>query len=346
MRYQLPALEALQGRNLTLREQTRLASNPDQLRWQAIFPRRETRSIRISEITQREFRPIGLRREWNAQGHEIPDVLPPRRDFEMIPINPKHTFDEHYLQLLTERTEGVDSVAAGIIMKDVDEWASILAGAAYRQIEVDAFEAWALGQITVLDPVTKEATVVSLGLDAARYVAEGEAWNVVTGGAYARLVYHLDAAQDMLGGVGAIRMRRATLNTVVATAPTSTAIPRVTAGNIEQVLEQEGYGEVRVIIDERTYDKPTTNPLVTSPTKYVPTGRVLFQPPSGVVGATHFAPVARAFEYASKDRRVNRNDVALFLNPQNNGKTLEEEAQLNAIPMPIEQAVYVVNAGF
>jgi hypothetical protein len=343
MRYQAPVLEALQGRNLTIREQTRLASNPDTLRWPAIFPRRETRSVKVSEIVQREFRPIGLRRVWNAQGHEIPDLQPSRMDFEMIPINPKHTFDELYMQLLTERTMGVDAQIASVIMKDVDEWAQILADASYRQIEVDAFEAWALGAITVLDPVTKEATVVSLGLDAARYVTEGTAWATVAN-AYTRLVYHIDAAQDMLGGVGAIRMRRATLNEVVADAPTSTSIPRVTAGNIEQVLEQEGYGEIRIIIDERTYDKPTTNPLVTTPTKYVPTGRVLFQPPSGIVGATHFAPVARAFEYADKDRRVNRNDVAIFLSPENNGKTLEEEAQLNCIPMPVEQNVYVVNA--
>lgn len=337
----LDQIPALTNANLTIREQTRLADNPLDLRYRAIFPRVPTSSVKLSSITNVDFRPTGGRREWNAQGREIPEKLGPRRDFEMVPINPTHHIDERTLQLYGE--SGVDELVRRGVIGDVNTWPARLADAVERQLERDAFEAWSTGAITVMDPKTGTTLTVSLGFDAARYVTEGTAWATVAN-AYDRFLFHIGEAQRLMGSVGAVRMRRATINEVVKDAPTGANGMRPTITNIRDRVVEEGFPDVSIIIDERTYDAWTDGGSAGAAANYVPTGRVLFQPANGVVGNTHVAPVTRAYDFLSGANRSLAQGVVIFKSEKNDGKTLLIEAQENSLPMPEERYTYVVNA--
>lgn len=336
----LTRVDALSPANLTIREQTRLAENPNQLRWRAIFPRTPAPSVRLSELAAVDFRPIGGRREWNADGREIPEILGAQRDWEMIPINPVHHIDERRLQFLRERAQGVNELLTRGVVKDIDAWATTLADAADRQIEYDAFQVWAQNQFTVMDPKSGQTVTVSAGIAADRYVAAATTF-AAAANAYTDFMGYLADAQAKLGSVGAVRMRRARLNEILADAPAFSG-DRMSLAGLRERVNAEGFGDVLIVIDERTYHSFTDGGSAYSTGYFVPADRLLFQPGDGVVGQTHFAPVTRAYDYMSPQQVDNVQDFTIFYSPENNGKTLKEEAQANALPIPDESRVYVV----
>ena len=336
----LGRVEALTPANLTLRERARLVENPNDLRWRGIFPKVDAASIKLSDLSAVDFRPIGGRREWNAQGREIPEVLGPIRNAEMVPINPTHHIDERAMQLLRERAQGLDQLITAGVVKDVDAWATTLADAADRQIEFDAFQAWFQNAITVMDPKTGTTVSVSAGISSARYVSASTTLAAATN-AYIDFMGYLADAQSKLGSVGAVRLRRARLNEVLADAPAFQG-DRMSLAGLKGRIDAEGYGAVEIIVDERTYDAFTDGGSAVSATNYVPLDRMAIQPAGGVVGRTHFAPVTRAYDYMSLANVKTVNDFTVFHSEKNDGKTLMVEAQANALTLPDENAVYVV----
>lgn len=338
----LSRMERLSPANLTVREQARLAENPNDLRWRAIFPRIEAPSIKISEITATDFRPIGGRREWNAQGREIIEVLGPIINAEMVPINPTHHIDERQMQRLRERAQGVGQLIDAGIVKDVDQWATALADAADRQIEADAFQAWYMNQITVMDPKRGGTVTVSAGISGARYVAAATTLAAAPN-AYNNFLTYLQDAQSMMGSVGAVRLRMGLLREIVADTPNGVGGTGSTRSGLQEWLDREGFGGVQIVVDERTYHSFTDGGSAYTTAYYVPANRMAFQPANGVVGNTHFAPVTRAYDYipgAGATRNIN--DFVVMHGEKNDGKTLLVEAQANALPLPVEQFVYVV----
>lgn len=336
----LGAVEALSPANLTIREQARLDANPNDLRWRAIFPYQDAPSVRLSELSAVDFRPIGGRREWNADGREIPELLGARANFEMVPINPTRHLDERRLQFLRERAQGVSELLTRGVVKDVDGWATALADAADRQIEYDAFQVWAYNRFVVMDPKRGDTVTVNAGIDASRYVAAATTLAGATN-AFTDFMGYLADAQTRMGSIGAVRMRRARLNDILADAPAFQG-DRLTLAGLQERINNEGYGDVRIVIDERTFHDFVDGGSATTTGYYVPADRLLFQPAGGVVGQTHFAPVTRAYDYMDPNVVQNIQDFTVFYSEQNDGKTLKVEAQANALPVPIEQYVYVV----
>lgn len=341
----LTKIAALTPANLTIREAARLADNPLDLRYRAIFPRIAAASIRISTITTVDFRPVGGRREWNAQGREIPRNLGPSSNWEMVPINPTHHIDEHELQLLGE--SGVEELVRRGVMDSVDTWPTRLADACERQLERDAFEAWYKGQITVMDPKTGATVVVDLGFDQpTTYPTAGTAWDDPGEDAYLNLLTAIQAAQSKFGGaVGAARTHRTVISAIVADAPDGPSGLRPTVSSLQDRVREEGFPNFALVIDERTVDEFTDGGSATSPSYLVPDGLIAFQPADGIVGNTHVAPVTRAYDFLAGANRKLANGVAIFLSEKNDGKTLLIEAQENAIPLPEERRTYVADSG-
>lgn len=340
----LDSITALTPANLTIREATRLAENPLDLRYRAIFPRVNAPSIKLSDITTVDFRPIGGRREWNAQGREIPEKLGPARNFEMVPINPTHHIDERMLQLFGE--SGVQELLRRGVIGDLTTWPQRLADATERQLEAEAFEAWYTGLITVMDPKTGETVVVSMGFDqATSYPTAGTPWDDGGEDAYVNLLAGIQAAQTKMGSVGAVRTRRAVYREIIADAPDGPNGLRPTFSTLQDRVREEGFPDIQLVIDERTYDKFTDGGNTTTATNYVPAGLVGFQPQTGVVGATHVAPVVRAYDFLTGGNRSLANGVVIFRSPKNEGKTLLIEAQQNAIVLPDENKTYVLDSG-
>lgn len=346
----LARMPELTVRNLTIREQARLAENPLDLRWEAIAPRTPVDSIKLSEITTVDFRPVGGRREWNAQGREIPERIGPAREFEMVPINPTHHINERQLQLLKERANGMDELVRRGIMKDVNTWPTALADAGARQIERDWFEAWYLNVITVMDPKDGATVTVDIGIDAAKHITEGSTWVATAGSAWnawTRLTFHAAAYRRVAGSLGAIRTRQAVIDMIVAAAPAGANGIATTEASLSQRFGEAGFQGVVFIADERTYDDFTDGGGDTVERFYVPDGHLAFQPANGRVGRTYFAPVTRADDYLNRaDIDAGRTrDFVQMRREKNGGKTLMLECQANAISLPEEQFTYVVDTG-
>jgi len=333
---------ALTARNLTVREATRLAENPLDLRYPGIFPRIPAASIKLSSITTVDFRPIGGRREWNAQGREIPEKTGPAREFEMVPINPTHHIDERMMQLFGE--SGFEELARRNVIGTIDTWPTRLADACERQLEAEAFEAWYNGTITVMDPKTGNTVPVSMGFDqATTYPTAGTIWSDAGEDAYQNFLTSLQAAESKMGPVGAARTRRAVYREIIKDAPDGPSGLRPTFGSLQDRVREEGFPNVQLIIDERTYHAWTDGGSATSAAYYVPAGKIAFQPSNGQVGNTHVAPVVRAFDFLSGADRSLANGVVIFRSEKNEGKTLLIEAQENAIAIPEEATTYVVD---
>jgi hypothetical protein len=342
----LAQIERLTASNLTIREQARLAENPNDLRWRSIFPKRNVDSVRLSEFTDVDFRPAGGRREWNAQPREIPEVLGTRRDWEMIPINPKHTIDERRLQHLEERAalpQGglVRELYDGGIIADVDEWSTRLTNAADVQIEADGFRTWFYNDIVIKDTKSNRSVTVSMGNAADRYVAAGTTLNAATNAWRDFLGYARDARSKM-GSLGGVRLRQSALTEILIDAPAPSG-DMATMQSLNQRMNAEGFGNFQFIVDERTYHDFTDGGNAYGTQYYVPETRMAFQPANGIVGSTAFAPVTRAWRMGI-DAAVVRNvrDFTTFYSAENRGMTLVMEAQANALTLPTEQFVYVV----
>ncbi len=339
----LDTLPELSLRNLTVREAARLADNPLDLRYRSIFPRTPTESIDISEITTVDFRPVGGRRDWNAQAREVPEKFGPTRKWSMIPINYSKHIDELMLQKFGE--SGIQELVRRRILKGVNEWPTELADACERQLERDAFESWFTGQITILDTKSNATATVALGFDqATSYPTAGTAWNDPSEDAYENFLVAAQAAYTKFGGaVGAARTHRSVLNAIVATAPDGPNGLRPTLATLQERVREEGFANITLINDERTYDEFTDGGSATTTKYYVPEGLIGFQPADGVVGATHVAPVVRAYDFLSGNDRSLANGVVILRSAKNDGKTLMIEAQENALSMPEERRVYVVD---
>lgn len=339
----LARIESLSPAALTVREQARLQLNPNEVRWRDIAPRRDADDITISALEQVDYRPTAEFRDWNADGREIPEVFGPKVAVEMSPITATKHIDERRLQKLRQVNPRIPQLVTDGIIADVQSWPSRLSDAVDRRIEKALFQQWATNSMTVMDPKTGSTVTVPRGIAGARYVTEGTAWNVVAN-AYTRLLYHLGEAQRLMGSVGAVRMRRATALEVIADAPTGIGGVAPTLMDVSDRIAREGFGQVTLIIDERTHDAFTDGGSASTSTAYIPTGKVLFQPASGRIGAVHFAPVTRAYEYVAQDQRANLRDIVVLYSPQNNGKTLLIEGEAIAIPLVEEQSTYVVDA--
>ena len=338
----LDQIAALTPTNLTIQEATRTAENPLDLRYRAIFPRIPTDSVKLSSITTVDFRPIGGRREWNAQGREVPEKLGPARNFEMVPINPTHHIDERTMQLFGE--SGVQELLRRGVIGSLQTWPQRLADATERQLEVEAFLAWYNGTITVMDPKSGTTVTVSMGFDqATSYPTAGTIWSDPGQDAYQNFLVALQAAQTKFGAVGAARMRRPVVREIVADAPDGPNGLRPTVTSLQDRVREEGFPDVQLVIDERTYDAWTDGGSATTSTNYVPAGKIAFQPASGVVGNTHVAPVVRAYDFLTGGNRSLANGLVIFRSEKNDGKTLLIEAQQNALALPDESKVYVVD---
>lgn len=339
----IDAIAALSPANLTVFQAARLADNPLDLRYRAIFPRVNTASIRLSSITTVDFRPVGGRREWNAQGREVPENLGPTSELEMVPINFTKHIDERMMQLFGE--SGVQELMRRGIINSIETWPTVLADACERQLERDAFEAWFTGILTVKDTKTNASATITLPFtQATTYPTPGTAWDDPAEDAYVNFLEALQAAQSKFGGnVGGARTHRTVLAAIVADAPDGPNGLRPTITSLQDRVREEGFPNVSLIIDERTFDEFTDGGSATSSGYYVPDGLIGFQPGDGVVGATHVAPVTRAYDFLTGGNRSLANGVVIFRSEKNDGKTLLIEAQENALSVPEERRTYVVD---
>lgn len=341
------------ARNLTIREQTRLAENPNENRWHALFPRRGVNSIKLSELERPlELRLVADRREWNAKGRMAHLEHGPAREMEITPIEMEYVIGERELTLLRE--SGIEAILRAGVIRTVDRWATALADYVDNGLEYEAFKGWQTGTIVARDAKTGQTATATLGISPDRYVVEDEDYGTLEattpGSAWEQFLLRLEESEQFYrtAPAKAVRLRRAMLKLLRQSAAQYYGVEAGTVFTMQDVLDNladEGYADFQFIVDERTLDRYTGAGFEHEAVKLVEETKLLFQPASGVIGFTPFAPVVRAYDFVGDGEGDIVRNIGIFLMEENEGKSLKIQAQANAVPLPDPEAVYVVDAG-
>lgn len=321
----------------------------DVLLWDTFMPREDVDSTNLYSVTTLDYRPAADRREWNARGRLIPAPAPARRRVSIVPIEARDKIDEAEMQRLNESVSGNAELIRDIIGVTIPRRTDRLVDSVYRRLELDAFTAWTAGTITQRNPENAAQTyVASFGFDAARINTAATAWNDAGVNAYTLLQAWITAAQDLVGPIKGAMLRLTTLNAILADAPNLPNSVVMTRSMLEERIQQDKGGPFQFFVNEHRVDVFTDGGLTTARTNVWPAQRIAAVPSDGRIGRTAFAPVVRAMEISQQvgaEGGIDVRGVTVFSEESNGGRELSIEAQLNALPIPEEQRVYVTNVG-
>ncbi len=335
---------------LTVRAQARSAIDLGLVNSPAFFPRVDARGVKLSDITTLDARPVADRREWNAPGRQIPLAVPSFRDVEMIPVESYFKLEEQEMQKIMEGALGNEAVFRQIVGPDIPTRVDRLVSANIRRIDLDAFRAWALGVITVRNPQGSGADkTVDFQFSSSRYTTP-TAWTgtPTTGTAWTQFLTETYNAETLMGATRGAVMRRSTFVAIQYTAPlgTNQAYP-LSRAELERRLGEELGHPFTIIVFEDSVDVFDDGGQAYTRTKIWPANRVAWIPDSGIIGSTYYAPTVNGFQMAnaSPDMAIDVRGMSVVRTVANEGKELSVRCQVNALAVPNEQALYVVNAG-
>jgi hypothetical protein len=342
-------IDELSPAALTVRAQTISPNDNGRLKWDGFFPRRNVDSVDLDDVTTLDYRPASDRREWNQRGRLIPIKTPTTRKVSIVPIEGNYLWGEYELQKLNERALGNAALIAGIMQSTVPGRVDAIAMANYRRLEVDAFSAWALGTVTQRNPQNAAETfAASFGFDAARYATAATAWNDPGLNAYTELLAFLDDAIDAVGPIKGVISRRNLVTEVLADAPDLAGGAQMTFVQLEQRIQDDLGSEFRFYPMEDTVEVFTDGGTASTSTKVWAAEKVAVVPAGTAVGYTAFAPVIRAMDIARQlpQARIDTNGQTAFYEQHNGNRELTLEVQVNAMPVPDEQKMFVIDVGF
>lgn len=334
---------------LTVRAQAVSPNDNGRLLWDIFFPRQNVDSVDLKDVTTIDYRPASDRREWNQRGRLVPVKTPNLRDISIVPIEGYYHWGEYELQKLNERATGNAALIAEIMQANLPDRVTAISSANYRRLEVDTFEAWALGRITQRNPQNAAETyLASFNFDSARYQTAGTAWNDPSLNAYDEFLDWLDDAINAVGGVRGAVCRRNFIKEVLADAPDLAGGARMTLVQLEQRIQDDLGSDFKFYPIENTVEVFNDGGTASTSTKIWTAQKVAAVPLGTVVGKAAFAPVVRAMDIARQlpQAKVDTNGQTAFYEEHNNGRELSVEVQVNAAPIPDEQKMFLIDVGF
>lgn len=341
----IPLVEELSPAALTVVAQTISPNDQGRLKWDIFFPRQDVDSVDIKEVTTLDFRPVSDRREWNSPGRLIPDKTPDFRDLSIVPVEGYYKWAEYEMQKIAERA-GVNEAAVNqIIGRSIPGKVAQIVEANYRRIEVDAFKAWATGQVVAMNPQTGTTYTTDFDFDTARLTTAGTAWDDPGENAYDLLISFLEGAEDLIGGIRGVVLRTALLRAIQADAPDLIGGVRMTRAQLADRVSDDLGAPFQFFLFDDTVETFTDGGLATTSTNVWPAGYIAAVPASGTVGRTVFAPVRRAMELARAlpAAGIDTRGMTAYYDEANTGKELKVEVQCNPFTIPNEQKVRVEN---
>lgn len=344
----LATADRLSPAALTVRAQTLSPNDNGQLLWDIFFPRQDVDSVDLNDVTTIDERPVADRREWNGRGRYVPLQVPTTRKVSIIPVEAYDKIEEREMQKLAENTRNNEQVIRDIIGASLPQRADRLALADYRRMEVDAFTAWTAGTITQRNPQDASKTyTATFGFASARIATAGTAWNDSGVNAYDEFLEWYENGLDYVGpGAGAM-LRLATYKEILADAPDLPNQVKMTRAELENRISSDLGQPFRFYVNEQSLDVFTDGGTAVTRTKVFPAQKVAYIPQGQAVGRMCFAPVVRAMEMSTivPDGSIDVRGVTVFHELGNGGRELTIEAQVNALPVPDEQKVWVIDAG-
>jgi len=321
------------------------------LYWPLFFPRVNSNSIRIRELTPTDFRPVADNREWNADGRHVPFLTPAIKEMELVPTEAHFTIGEREMQLLGEAGDGDRDLIIRQMRARLPERMEDIVTSLYRRLELNMVRAWTDGLCQTTDPKGGTFTT-TFGFAANRILTAGTAWDDAGVNAYNLFSTFVKNGIRKVGRTRGAIMRQATLDVILADAPN--AIPGIastiapTVAQVEDLIRgTHKLPAFTIQVIEDTVDVFADDGVDTTETDVWPVQHVALIPPGGTVGVTHFVPVFRAQELARQipDAKLDVRGASVFPISEKNGKMLKIEAQLNIFPVPAERNVYVTDAG-
>jgi hypothetical protein len=343
----IESVKELTAPALTVRAQAISPNDNGELIYDIFFPRQNVGSVKLRDITIRNFRPAADRREWNGRGRLIPIQTPDKKDLKIIPVEDYSKIDEEEMQELFENTDGEAALIRRRIGASIPERVDNLTKAVYRRVELDAMSVWSNGYVDQVDPQTGRAFRTSFQIAASKLQTALTAWNDGSLNAYNELLAWLRDGISVIGPIEGVMLRLATQNAIQADAPTLLNGYRPTIKEISQRITDELGSPFNFFQNEKTIDVFTDGGITTTPTKTWPEHKINAIPAGKRVGATAYAPVVRAGEMANEvpEARIDKNSIAVFYEPENGGRTLTIEAQGNILSIPDEQKVWGIDVG-
>lgn len=336
---------------LTVRAQATEPGDVDNMVHDVFFPRRDVNSTRLREVGSVDFRPISERREWNARGRQINTIIPNESELSFIPIESYFNVGEEEIQRLTEVLNGDEAAFRNSIRMNIPQRIDDLAQANIRRMEMDAFRAWAKGEIEVRHPHTGALTTVSYGFDTDRYQTAGTALDDASVNAYEEfLAWVADGVDAMNGGSAAgVVLTRAIFRAIQADAPTGLdGQPLTRAAFIERLRDDTGLDLTFYTLDHKG-DRYTDGGMATTRQRYWPDEQMALVPTGVAVGNMCYAPVARAHEIARSatagGQEIDVRGQTCYVEIAGNGRQATWEVQVNSFPVPREDNIWVMDTG-
>lgn len=330
---------------LTVVAQTISPNNQGELKWDLFFPRRNVDSVDLREVTTIDFRPVSDRREWNSPGRLIHDITPDFRNLSIVPVESYFKWNEYEMQKLRERADANSAAVAQIIGRSVPGKVTQLVEANYRRIEVDAFNAWANGQVVAKNPQTGTTFTTSFGFDAGRLQTAGTAWDDPGVNAYDELIAWLEDGIDAVGAIRGVVLRLALLRAIQADAPDLPMGVAMTRAQVADRVSQDIGFPFQFVIFEDTVDVYNDGGTAFTSTNVWTAGKIAAIPAGTQVGYTAFAPVVRAMDLAAAfpGEGIDIRGMTAFYSEAQEGKEAKVEVQCNPFTIPNEQRLWVMD---
>ncbi len=340
-------VEDLAPAALTVRAQALSPNDNGRLLWDVFFPRADVDSINLQDITTLDDRPAADRREWGARGRLIPILTPAQRKMRIVPIEAYDKINELEMQHLMEGAFGNNAIVQDVIGVRIPDRTDRLAMADYRRLELDAMQAWATGTIIQRNPQNAAQTfTASFGFPSSRIQTAGTAWNAAAN-AYNELTAWYEDAIEASGPGEGVMLRLATLREILADAPDLPNGVSMTRTQLADRVSQDIGAPFQFFVNENSLDVFDDGGTAVTRTKVWPAEQVAFIPAGREVGRSAFAPVVRAMELSNQvpEASIDVRGVTIYHDSGNGGRELEIDAQLNAMPLPDESKVFVIDAG-
>lgn len=345
----IAAQRELSNAALTVQAQAISPNDQGRLKWDVFFPRQDANSVRVRNIVGSiDFRPASDRREWNARGRNIPLRIPKLADVELIPVESTFRLAEREIQEIYERVLGNEQMFRQIVGAEIPQRIDGLALANLRRIEVDAFDAWATRQITVMNPQTGVTESVEFPFADARYESSVTPWDDVGVNAYDEFLAWLARAIDLVGPIQGVMLRLADLNIIKADAPNpfknNADEIALTRNQLEERLQDELGSEFSFFVNEDTVEVFDDAGDSLTRRKVWTSGVIAAVPAGDTVGRTYFAPVARAYDIsrATPEAKLDVRGQTVYLETGNGGRELVVECQVNPITIPDEGKIATI----
>lgn len=341
-------VDELSPAGLTVRAQTIDPTDTGRLYWSGFMPRRDVEGIDLQDVTTLDDRPAADRREWNQRGRHVPPRVPARRNVSIVPIEAYDKIGELEMQRLAERFNGNEQLMVEVMGVSIPGRVERLALADYRRLELDMFKAWLTGTIVQRNPQNAaETQTASFGFSGSRITAAGTAWNNTSVNAYDEFLAWMEDAISAVGNLAGAAMRLATLQAIQADGPDLLGGVSMTRAQLAQRISDDMGMPFQFFIIEDSVDVYDDGGIATTSTKVFISQKVAAVPADGRIGYSAFAPIVRAMELARAVpmAEIDTRGVTVFYDEAGTGRELTIEAQLNALPVPDEQRVFVIDAG-